>query len=38
MGLFRGLGLVDWSVVARRAVLIVVLGGLACMVAVAVGG
>ncbi len=38
MGRFREFGLVDWSMVIRRAVLILVLGALACAVAVAVGG
>lgn len=38
MGWFRDFGLVDWPLVIRRVVLILVLGALACAVAVAVGG
>lgn len=29
---------IDWPMVARRAAVIIVLGGLACLVAVMVGG
>ncbi len=38
MGWFRDFGLVDWPMVIRRMVLILVLGAVACAVAVAVGG
>jgi len=38
MGWFREFGPVDWPMVIRRAVLILVLGAVACAVAVGVGG
>lgn len=38
MGRFRDFWLIDWPMVIRRAAVIVVLGAVACAVAVAVGG
>lgn len=38
MGLFKELALVDWSTVGRRAALILILGAVACALAVMVGG
>ena len=38
MGWFREFGLVDWTMVIRRVILILALGAVACAVAVAVGG
>lgn len=38
MGLFKELALVDWNTVGRRAVLILILGVVACALAVMVGG
>ncbi len=38
MGWFKDFWLVDWPMVIRRMVLILVLGAVACAVAVAVGG
>ena len=38
MGWFKDSGLVDWPMVIRRVVLVLLLGAVACAVAVAVGG
>ncbi len=38
MSLFKELALVDWNMVTRRALLILVLGVAACSLAIIVGG